>query len=495
MDVHDSFTSSYARLRPLIQELGGLPERWDDAPARVLSDVRAALRYWTEQYERPAQADDVPPARSGAPGIALFLAREDARLERLALHLFRGLLSPEEARKRADLTCVLFYESIATDVARAARRGSPGPDPDARPNVLDAAPGTSDAALPVVAASLLWASRASGLHGRFDAESQARIARRKYAVVKGALDTARELLSRHEANVLEELTCKVEEQLRHCDCSLACWLMALSDIELFEAQLWQRHEWAAPLREPGLTPSNPELDHILVPAQDGTSSAPGDARDLAVLENIEAQVLDEITDPASASADATPEHLYAERLLKTLRDVAAHDVVAWRHPGRSALVHILRDIDIALAECSDCGADDKPSVSFAQVVTETVEVHRRRLESWAGRRRAAAQGAREVGGKLRGICEFEYVKLLAEMADRLFDGAATVENKRHIRFLSEEAAEAAIPALERELGSEDIWNLGSKVRLPRPSAFGLRMKRARTCRCPRHQEMLQGTGS
>ncbi|MEU7057510.1 ThiF family adenylyltransferase [Streptomyces sp. NPDC046197] len=112
------------------------------------------------------------------------------------------------------------------------------------------------------------------------------------------------------------------------------------------------------LREPGLAPSDPQLDHLLAPAQD---VAPSDARDLAILERIEAHVLDQITDPAPGFVDGSPDPLYAERVLMMLREVAAHDVAALRHPNQSALVDILRDIDIdvALAGCSDSGAAEE----------------------------------------------------------------------------------------------------------------------------------------
>ncbi|WP_328457697.1 hypothetical protein OG780_43050 [Streptomyces sp. NBC_00386] len=487
MDVHYSFTSDYAQLHPLIEELSTLPNRWDDAPARVLIDVRGALQYWTERDERPAQASQLPPARSGASGIALFLAWEDSRLERLALHLFRGLLDLEEARERADLACILFFERIANDVMRAARRGSLSPAPGAWRNALDATPSTADTVLPVVAACLLWVSRSSGLHGRFDAESQAQIARTKYKFVGHTLDTTRELLSCYEVNALEDLTRQVEERLQSSANFTASWLMALSDIELFEAQLWQRHEWAAALREPGLAPLDPQLDHFLAPAQD---VAPSDARDLAILDRVEFHVLDQITDPAFGFGEGSLDQLYAERVLIMLRKVAAHDVVALRHPSRSALVHILRDVDVALAECSDSRAAAEQPALLARVVIDTVEVHHRRLEPRARPWRATSQGAQGVGGTLRYICEFEYIKLLRRMADRLFDGAATVESKHTIRFPSERTAKAAVPALERELNSEGIRHLGTTVRLPGPAAFGLRMKRARTCRCSRHQEVL-----
>ncbi|MFF3326512.1 hypothetical protein [Streptomyces sp. NPDC002889] len=438
----------YASLADVVRQLAeaqGVPrEQARAANTSVRAALAACVRVHDEEFSLNLR---VAPVRQGPAGVAAYLLHESDRLGRLAMSMprTRGVRLQDEAA----WTSLVFVRHTLHAVSRISRRSTPNPHPGGRATLFDQLPYQALQGLAPVAVSM------SHVHSE-----RARWERLYRARESG-------LLTGSEQAIIDSQTC--DDQLE--------WF-------IHDARSKQR--WAAPLWS-DFTP--PDEAASLEP--DLPTTAPD-----AVIDALEAEAaqtaglsvakLTRLRSRAGAAESAT---LTAEE-LRALQTAAAKLQVraaatARRNP-QSRPADLL-DTYVRIARERSVRFTTKVALGILDACDAAPESQAQQTAS-----HAAARHVRSTlpAGKLQLMCEVDYLGYVREQVGQALEHIEhVVQSKRIVLISSPEAADTALRRLNEAFGGTCVHTnglLGEAVRIPPPSEFGIRLRRARSCDCGRH---------
>lgn len=391
----------------------------------------------------------VAPVRQGPAGVLAYLLHEAERLRGLVRSMPRT--SGTSGEQEAAWVSQRFLRHTAREVSHVSRRSMPTPHSGARLTIFDQLPYQSQHGLVPVALSM---SRVKTAKARWE--------RLRRAEESGLLTVAE-----------EEITGAAEHAF---------------DMESLVSRTEKRQRWAAPLW------AGPE--HRTV-----TSAEP---KVLSASE--ERELVDELEAEAARAAGLDIAHLAA-----LCSRVAAEDPsVASEECGR------LRIAATTLGQRAAATTRSRPESRAAHLVDVYVRRAREETRSLTARvavdvlgacsaarkslhlREAARAARREVqaalpGGKAQAMCEIDYMQHVREQVAEALDGIAhTLQSKKMVLLIPpapDAIAETALQRLNMVFGGTCVLLGGiddAAIRIPPPSQFGIRMRRARSCDCGRH---------
>ncbi|MEV0174527.1 hypothetical protein AB0I00_25815 [Streptomyces sp. NPDC050803] len=411
---------------------GSTVARLREALAESLARVDAAFRLNLR----------VAPVRQGPAGVLAYLLHESERLGRLARAMPRtpGVSPAQEAA----LLSLAFLRHTAQEVSRISRRSAPAPHAGGRTTVFDRLPFESTRGLVPVALSM---SRVQTPKARWE--------RLRRAEESGLLTVAE-----------EEITGPAEHD---------------HDVESFVRHTQDRQGWAAPLWPDAAVPPVPsasqEKDVIDALEAEAARAAGVDVAQLAAV-----RARFETGDPSLTSEDL---RLLRRAAAALERHAAA--TVRGRPDSRAAHlvdVHVTRAREEAPRLTTRVAADALKACNTARASLDLREASR-----------AAAREVRAAlpGGRPQPMCEVDYLQHVREQVGQALHGIAhSVQSKRMVLLappVADSTARTALQRLDEAFGATCVLLGGTDdaaVRIPPPSQFGIRMRRARSCDCGRH---------
>ncbi|MET9450669.1 hypothetical protein [Streptomyces cinerochromogenes] len=441
----------YASLTDAVRLLAGVQKvSRADAPA-AHSELREALAGSLRRIDPDFRLKPrIAPVRQGPAGVLAYLLYESDRLARLV-----RVMSEEQGAgpgEEAAWTSLVFMRHSAPELSWISRRAMPEPHQGARMTIFDQLPGVSLRGLVPVALSL---SRATTVKAR------------------------REVLRKAEES---ELLTSAEEDL-------AGPATDRETIEYFICRTRNKQRWAAPLwgdteqeRDASARP------HVLSAAAE---------RDLvAELENAAARAVGldvarlallrsrfEAGDAALTSEDLRNLSYAAARL----EQLAA---VTERETPQSRAAHLV-NVHVSIARENS----DRSATEVAVEVLQACDKARQAVDL----REASEAAAREVREalprrKLQMMCEVDYLEHVKAQVRQALDGIPhSIRTKRNVLLdpsVTDATAETALRRLDAVFGGtcvlQQFGSGSATIRIPRPSQFGIRLRRAATCDCGRH---------
>ncbi|MCX5338537.1 hypothetical protein [Streptomyces atratus] len=440
----------YAALADAVRLLAGTENmgRTEAAAAdgRLREELAAALARTDPGFRLKLR---VAPVRQGPAGVLAYLLHEADRLSGLVRSMPRTPgLSREHEAARVSLT---FLRHTAQEVSRISRRSTPTPHAGARLTIFDQLPYQSLHGLVPVALSMSHMKT-----------TKAQWERLRRAEESGLLTVAE-----------EEITGPAEHAY---------------DMESFVRRTQNRQRWAAPL---WAGPEHPAV---------------ASAEPKVLSASAERELVDELEAEAARAAGLDVAHLAA-----LCSRFAAQDPSVTSEECRR-----LRFAATALERRAAATARSRPESRAAHLVDVYVTRAREETRSLTTRiavnvlnacsaareslhlREAGRAAAREVqaalpGGKPQPMCEVDYLQHVREQVGQALDGIAhSLRSKRMVLLIppvADATAETALQRLNVTFGGTCVLLGGiddAAIRIPPPSQFGIRRRRARSCECGRH---------
>ncbi|MER6111111.1 MULTISPECIES: hypothetical protein [Streptomyces] len=134
------------------------------------------------------------------------------------------------------------------------------------------------------------------------------------------------------------------------------------------------------------------------------------------------------------------------------------------------------------------------STSMAADILDAPDTARQAIDRERRIREETVEAASALpGGKLQQMCEVDYLQLVGDqVAEALHGIGHRVQSKRMVVLtpaVSEETAQTVLQQLVNVFGDTCVLLKGIDgvaIRIPRPSQFGISLRRARSCDCGRH---------
>lgn len=441
----------YAALTDAVRLLTGVREvSRADAPA-AHSELREALAGSLRRIDPDFRLKPrIAPVRQGPAGVLAYLLYESDRLSRLVRVTSEG--QEAGAGEEAVWTSLVFMRHSAPELSRVSRRSLPEPHQGARTTLFDQLPGVSLRGLVPVALSM---SRATTVKAQGEVLRKAR---------ESGLLTAAE----------EDLAGSADDG---------------ETIDYFIHRTRNKQRWAAPLwgdtaREqdasarPYVLSPAAERDLIAELEKDAARAAGLDVARLALLRS-----RFEAGDAALTSEDLRNLSHAAARLEQHAADTE-------RETPKSRAAHLV-NVHVSIARENA----DRPAAEVAVEVLGACDRARQAVDL----REASEAAAREVREALprrtfQMMCEVDYLEHVKDQVRQALDGIPhSIRSKRNVLLdpsVSDATAETALRRLDGVFGGtcvlQQFGSGGATIRIPRPSQFGIRLRRARTCDCGRH---------
>ncbi|MET7979494.1 hypothetical protein ABZW44_42210 [Streptomyces mirabilis] len=394
----------------------------------------------------------IAPVRQGPAGVLAYLLYESDRLARLVMAMPEadGMGCAEEAA----WTSLVFLRHAVPEVSRISRRTTPEPYPGARMTIFDDMPGLSLRGLVPVTRS---AFRATTTKERF-------------AVLRAADESG--LMTAAE----QDLAATADDGY---------------EIEHFILRTKTKQRWAAPLwgdttpeqeqnaqARVRVLSASAERDLIAGLENDAARAVGLDSARLAVLRlRFEAEdsslTAEDLQNLRNAASRLERHAVRTERVTpqsRAARLVSVHVAIAREDPDRSP-------VEVAVKVLAAC---DKARQAVEQ-----------REASEAARKRVLETLPRST---FQMMCEVDYAQHVRDQVGQALDGIPhRVQSKRNVLLdpsVSDATARTALQRLDEVFGGtcvlQQFGSAGATIRIPRPSQFGIRLRRARTCDCGRH---------
>ncbi|MEV4072007.1 hypothetical protein [Nonomuraea fuscirosea] len=411
------------------------------------------------------------------------------RLQKLRAKGVPAALGDDERNDRIAITALTYLDVIQPHAVKLARQPARRqPARSSQTNYLELPPEDVTFGIPIILAGLAdHVAIVTTNHG--GQPTLATLAGTKRALLNTYLDDTEELLSQREYSILTKAVSDLEGQLEMATRGNARPLtsadpverraaMTLLDLERFEKKANMYRKWAPLWAATGAYTT--ESTATATTNEDHT----GGWELAAIFEEMDSEAR-QLVAQAPKGTDGRKRKVSPIQIAEAKRKV----IDRYLGPERGTLTKLqLHNLEM-LAHDLDVRAGFHNKDEVKQIAKEILDT----LDRWRNnsKRFGAGQAARETvrlslpDEKLRVMCRIDYDNLIRQVLDA-HNLTIFRRSWRTLELPDEVAAKEAARALVKEFGSSGLHRVENCVILPRPSQFGITLRR-KSCDCGRHR--------